>query len=282
MPDARPRRNGRSRGSLSRIVKYILKRRRLLKGLRGTRYAVDHFEHPIGYRTIAKHILVKTLEIFFYSRLRGRHVPFIRRSFTNEAVAKLPGGPRIFVFLHQPFIHYLSALLCGKGFAVNALGRGDYCPDFIRQMAETESYTRHAYKPVTAFRDLRDRLSKGESLLLAADGRAGLHYLDVRFGRGSVATPKGIYMLSLVSGAGIVPVFLHLKGVFPFPRFEIRIGPDYIIEGPPEDEIQKIGAIFSWFFEQCSKQPYMWSRIADPKFALRQARPGPVGRGLVG
>jgi lauroyl/myristoyl acyltransferase len=230
--------------------------------MKKTRTRVNHFEYPITCQIRAKHALLKLFETFYYAQLEGKHIPFIQGSFVNsEALLRQPKQGNIFIFQHQPFIHYLVVLLCVNGFPINSLVRGhSRPPKFIRDLGERINYHRYVYAPLITIKKLRERLLEGENVLIAADGKKH-HHLMVRFGRAKLATPKGPYMLSRITGAPIVPLCLKLRGMLPFPRFEVRVGERYFMEDTPEAEIEKIEAIFSWYYSQLSKQPYMWNKI---------------------
>ena len=96
---------------------------------------------------------------------------------------------------------------------------------------------------------------------MAADGNAGKNFFDVPFGTGSLKTPRGIYSLSHETGAPIVPLFLKLNKLKPFPSFTLLIGKEYQINDTPEKEIKKIESIIKWFYDRIEEQPYMWNKI---------------------
>lgn len=259
----------RKKGGLSKAFRYLKKKRPMFRMLKGPRYAIDHFERPIGYRTLGQHLLLAAIEKFLFMRLEERHLPFIRRSMMcGTGLSPLCGEKSIFLFMHQPFVDYLLVVLRDLGRPLNTLVRGRNGPDFLGHGPRID-YHRHVYRPLVSLAELRGRLLAGENVLLAADGLLGRHHIEVRFGRGKITTPRGIYELSRSTGTRIVPLFLGLRRWLPLPAFEIRIGDGYMIENTPESEIGKIEEIFSWYYAQLRGQPYLWKRIAEEQYAVR-------------
>ena len=260
----------RKKNGLSKALGYLKKKRSLILLLKSPRYGIDHFEHPINYRIMGKHVLLGMFQQFLYGYLDGRHLSFIRRSVRNgDDLSSLRREKSILVFMHQPFMNYLLAAICELGIPLNTLVRRRFCPEVVRHLENHTKYYRHVYKPLVSFRKLQEKLLEGESVLLAADGQLGKHHIEVRFGRGKITTPKGIYDLSRSTGTRIVPLFLALKRCLPFPAFEIRRGENYFIHNAPESEIEKIEEIFAWYYAHMSRQPYMWKRIGEERYAVK-------------
>jgi lauroyl/myristoyl acyltransferase len=226
-----------------------------------------YFGNTIGRKTLIKHFWLRLLQKFFYNHINENNFSLICRSCENiDILSSLNNRKTIFLFMHQPFVKYLPVWLCEKGFTVNSLvmGRKKPYPHFISVLQKRFSnYDRFFYRPLLTLKSLQEKLDQGENVLLAADGKAGKHFIDIKFGGGTLKTPRGIYVLSQSTGASIVPLFLYLKQIFPFPKFEIRAGKGYQSRDVPENEIDKIESIFSWFYRNIKEQPYMWTRIAE-------------------
>jgi acyl carrier protein len=259
----------RKKGGLSKALRYLKKKRPMFRVLKGPRYIINHFEHPIGYRTLAKHLLLGAIEKFLAIRLEERHLPFIRRSLARGTdLSPLRGEKSIFLFMHQPFLDYLLVVLRDLGRPLNTLVRGRSGPEFLGHEPRID-YHRHVYRPLVSLAALRGGLLAGENVLLAADGLLGRHHIEVRFGQGKITTPRGIYELSRSTGTRIVPLFLEQRRWLPLPAFEIRMGDGCVIEHTPESEIGKIEKIFAWYYAQFSRQPHLWKRIAEEHYAVR-------------
>lgn len=258
--------------SLFHAGKYSLSQKRLIFQLKSQNYAINHFSQPISYLMVARTILLSSLERFYYNYLDEKHLHFIRKSCINSEILKtLPEHQNILLFMHQPFMRYLPVWLCDQGFTIYSLlpRKTSFMSGFSRGLQSTGKYHRLHYRPIITVQKIRDKLIRGESLFVAAEGRIGKSHLRVPFGYGTITTPKGIYVLSQVTKSPITPVFLWPKNLFPFPRFEIRLGTTFVMTAPPENEIHKINSMFSWYYDQFRTRPYLWKKIASYSFAMR-------------
>jgi lauroyl/myristoyl acyltransferase len=225
--------------------------------------------HPVSKKILIKNQILQLIQTLYYQALRERHFKIIHKSCINtDALFSLPRNKTIFLFFHQPFVRYLPVWFSEKGFTLHVLGnrkRIKPLPYFISVLESESRYHRYHYNPVITLKILLDLLNKGEIVLLAADGRLGKHFMKVKFGERTLQTPRGIYMLAQAAGAFIVPVFMRLKRIIPSPKFELLIGDRYQFKGSPEEEIEKIESIFSWYYFNVIEQPHMWMRIAPGK-----------------
>lgn len=255
--------------------KYICSQKRLIGQLKSINYTIDHFGEPISHRILFKTVLLSSIELFYYNYLNGKHLPFIRKSCRNSEILKtLPDRQNILLFMHQPFMRYLPVWLCGHGFTVNSLipKKTTFIPGFSVGLQSAGKYHRLHYRPIITLQKIRDKLLQGECLFVAAEGRIGKSHLQVRFGCGTITTPKGIYVLGQATKSPITPVFLRITDLFPFPRFEIRLGETFVMDSAPEDEIHKINSMFSWYYDQFRASPHLWKKIASYRYAVRTGR----------
>lgn len=226
----------------------------------------NFFDYPLSKKMLIKMQSLNNLEALYYKLLTEKHFNLINRSCINiDALSSLPRKKTIFLFFHQPFIRYLPVWFSEKGFIVHALGKRKRITPYPYFVSVLESQAKHYsyyYNPVITLKILLDLVNKDEIVLLAADGRVGKHFIPVKFGKGTLKTPRGIYMLGQATGAFIVPVFIRLRRTMPSPKFELLIGDSYRFQGTPEQEIEKIESIFSWYYFNVMEQPYMWKRIA--------------------
>jgi lauroyl/myristoyl acyltransferase len=226
----------------------------------------NFFDYPLSKKVLIKKQILKHVETLYYKFLTEQHFNLINRSCINiDALSSLPRNKTIFLFFHQPFVRYLSLWFSEKGFVVHAVGKRKRITPYPYFVSILESQSKHYsyyYKPLITLKILLDLLNKGEIILLAADGRLGKHFIPVKFGNGTLKTPRGIYMLGQATGAYIVPVFIRLRRTMPSPKFELLVGDSYQFQGSPEEEIEKIESIFSWYYFNVIEQPYMWKRIA--------------------
>jgi len=242
-----------------------------LRMVKDPRYRVTQFDQPISYGVMLKHVLLKRMERLYYRHCGGRQLARMGQAAANRGtLASLQGGGSIVVFLHQPFVHFILPILCANGIHISTLPRQ---PSFTKLAARLSKiwpghYRRIPYRPVISIKKLMERLKADDCVVLAADGRIGQHYLTAKFGNGFIETPRGIYDLSRITGAPIVPVLLRLRPFPSFIGFDLRVGVPCAIKRSPEEELDKIERMFSWFFGHLSEQPYMWTRIANIRYAL--------------
>jgi hypothetical protein len=241
-----------------------------IRMLKDPSYRVTHFDEPITNGIMLKHVFLRRMEILCYRHCSdGRISRIAEAGVDRDTLAGLQGGS-IIVFFHQPFVHFVLPMLGANGVVINTLPIAPSVSKFKARLLKVwpQNYRRIPYRPVIALKKLMERLKAGDCVLLAADGRIGQHHLTVKFGNGAIKTPRGIYELSEITGAPIVPVLLRLRPFPSLPGFDLKVGTSCAIEKAPEEELEKIESLFSWYFGHLREQPYMWKRIADPRFAL--------------
>jgi len=231
-------------------------------------YRVTHFDRPITYGVMLKHVMLRRMEALFYRRCSDGMIARISENgVPREAVAGLRERGCIIVFLHQPFILLALPMLCSHGVVLNTLPLSPSVTRFKTRLlaAWPRNYRRIPYEPVMALKKITERLKAGECALLAADGRKGKHHLTVKFGSGTFQTPRGIYDLARATGAPIVPVLLRLRPFPALPGFDLKVGDPWTMKKAPEEELDRIEGLFSWYFNHLRVQPHMWKRIANFK-----------------
>jgi lauroyl/myristoyl acyltransferase len=233
-------------------------------------FRVTHFDRPITYGIMLKHIMLRRMEALFYSHCSDGMIARITgNGVAREAVARLRERGGIIVFVHQPFVLLALAMLCANGVVLNTLPLTPSVSRFKARLlaAWPRNYRRIPYQPVMALKKITERLKAGECVFLAADGRKGKHHLTVKFGNGTSQTPRGIYELARATGAPIVPVLLRLRPFPAVPGFDLEVGDPWTMEKAPEEELERIEGLFSWYFNHLREQPYMWKRIANFKYS---------------
>jgi len=215
---------------------------------------------------LTKNRLLKRIARKFNNYLTGEHLDFIVNSCTNiEEIRRLSCKRTIFVCLHQPFVYYIPVWLCEMPGPLSTIFRGLQHREFREELLRKREYNRYVYRPYVSLRALLSRLRSGENIILAADTRVGNHFYKIKFGPWNYHTPAGIYRLCNATGASMVPVFIHLIHLLPYPRFRLEIGSPYFFSKRPTDYDSSIEAMFSWFYSCMQKQPYMWNRISKMK-----------------
>ena len=224
---------------------------------------------PVKKSLVAKSAIVKYFARFFSKRLTVKQV---MSTCTNiDDFEPFNQRKTIFIFLHQYFMNYIMVWLCEKGLYLNTLkanGRKKFNAPFLKELHDsTGRFKSHKYIPILTMKNLMDKLNDGENIMTAADNKSlGGTFCEVEFGKSTMKTPLGIYSLSLATGAEVVPVFVSLKRLFPYPRLELRMGKGFTIEKSVEGEIEKVASAFQWFYENIEDDLVLWSRLDDERY----------------